>query len=83
MHESSIVAANGLPAIGAYTLSNTGGLLIHAIEDERVLVSLNGKQAEWCERAEQICVNDDGEYDMVDGFKWGELLIPLSEVMRI
>ena len=69
--DSSIVSANGLPVLGVYTISNTASLVVHAIEDERVQVSLNGGEPEWCETYSQICVDDDGDYEMVDGFLWG------------
>lgn len=83
MDDTRIISANGLPVIGVYTISNNGSLVVHAIEDERVQVSLNGGVPEWCERYSQIAVNDQGEYDMEDGFLWGELRVPFSEIMRI
>ena len=46
-------------------------------------MSLNGGQPESCERVSQIKLDDDGEYDMVDGFLWGEMLVPLDEIMRL
>lgn len=83
MDDTHIVAANGLPVIGVYTISNNGSLVVHAIEDERVQVSLNGGVPEWCERYSQIVVDDQGEFDMEDGFLWGEMKVPFSEIMRI
>ena len=80
---SHIVCENGLPVLGVYTISNTGSLVIHSIDDEQVQVSLNGGKPEPCERVNQIQLDDDGEYEMVDGFLWGEMLVPLDQVMRI
>lgn len=81
--DSSIVCANGLPVLGVYAIKDTGSLVIHAIEKERVQVSLNGQAPKWCKRANQICMDDDGEYDMVEGFEWGDMMVPLSEIMRL
>ena len=83
MDDTHIVAANGLPVIGVYTISNNGSLVVHAIDDERVQVSLNGGEPEWCERYSQIVVDDQGEFDMEDGFLWGEMKVPFSGIMRI
>ena len=83
MDDSHIVSANGLPVIGVYTISNNGSLVVHAIDDERVQVSLNGGEPEWCERYSQIVVDDQGEFDMEDGFLWGEMKVPFSGIMRI
>lgn len=83
MDDTRIVSANGLPVIGVYTISNTGSLVVHAIEDERVQVSLNGGEPEWCDTYSQIAVDDQGEYEMEDGFLWGEMKVPFSDVMRL
>lgn len=80
---SHIVCDNGLPVLGIYPLTNTGSLVIHSMDDEQVQVSLNGGQPESCERVSQIKLDDDGEYDMVDGFLWGEMLVPFDDVMRL
>lgn len=83
MDDTRIISANGLPVIGVYTISNNGSLVVHAIEDERVQVSLNGGVPEWCERYSQIVVDDQAEFEMEDGFLWGERRVPFSEIMRI
>ena len=80
---SHIVCDNGLPVLGIYPLTNTGSLVIHSMDDEQVQVSLNGGKPESCERVSQIKLDDDGEYDMVDGFLWGEMLVPFDDVMRL
>ena len=83
MDDTHIVAANGLPVIGVCTISNNASLVVHAIEDELVQVSLNGGEPEWCERYSQIVVDNEGEFEMEDGFLWGEMQVPFSEIMRI
>lgn len=83
MDDTRIVSANGLPVIGVFTISNTGSLVVHAIEDERVQVSLNGGEPEWCDTYSQIAADEQGEYEMEDGFLWGELRVPFSDVMRL
>jgi len=67
--------------IGVYNFSNTMSLLIHKIDyvDDRVLVSENGENKQWCDIVEY----DDVEEGSVElGFKYGEILIPFSEVLR-
>ena len=45
--ENAIVNLTGV--IGIYPDCNTGAVLVHAIdyEEEKVLASINGQQAEW------------------------------------
>ena len=60
---------------GIHVLTNTGALVLYKNErdDEgRVLVGFNCDAPEWCK------VSDDEE-----GFFWGELFVPFSEVQRI
>lgn len=67
--------------IGVYSFSNTMSLLIHKIDyvDDRVLVSENGENKQWCDIVEY-----DDEEDLFGelGFKYGEILIPFNEVLR-
>ena len=67
--------------IGVYSLTNTGAVLVHAIDydGERVLASINGRDAEWCGLTEACA---EGMDDMELGFFLGSIFVPLSEVMR-
>ena len=67
--------------IGVYSLTNTGAVLVHAIDydGERVLASINGRDAEWCGLTEACA---EGMEDMELGFRLGSIFVPLSEVMR-
>ena len=40
--------------IGVYTLTNTGAVLVHAIDygEDKVLASINGISPEWCSLTE-------------------------------
>lgn len=67
--------------IGVYTICNTGAVLVHAIDygEDKVLASINGEDAEWCEMTEQY-TETSGELEL--GFSLGELFVPFCEVMR-
>jgi len=67
--------------IGVYSLTNTGAVLVHAIDygKDRVLASINGKDPEWCSLTEEY-LETSGELEL--GFRLGELFIPFCEVMR-
>lgn len=67
--------------IGVYSLTNTGAVLVHAIDydGERVLASINGRDAEWCGLTEACA---EGMDEMELGFYLGSIFVPLSEVMR-
>ena len=67
--------------IGVYTICNTGAVLVHAIDygEDKVLASINGEDAEWCEMTEQY-METSGELELV--FNLGELFVPFCEVMR-
>lgn len=84
MKEKMRIMKEKRKAIGVYTLSNTGGLAIYEIDnaDDRVLVGLVTDKAfepEWCEMTSQLVDNNE----LTNGFMWGELFIPFSEVMRV
>lgn len=68
--------------VGVYAICNTGALLVHKIDyaDEKVLVSLNGENREWCDMIEGYA---EGSDEMETGFKWGEMFVPFAEVMRM
>ena len=74
----NIVDANKI--VGVHPVSNTGSIVVHEIDhmDDRVLVSLNGQNPEWCEITEM-----ESDQEAQFGFKWGEMFVPFSEVMRI
>ena len=72
--------------IGTYCMSNVGGLAVYDIDysEDAVLVGTmvidsNPGEPEWCKIVTRE--NEDGEDQ--DGFLWGELFIPFSEVMRV
>ena len=64
----------GLPVIGTYPICNTGAVLVHRIDGDRVLASINGTDPEWC----QIMEAEEGL-----GFTLGSFFVPLVEVMRV
>ena len=68
--------------IGVYAICNTGAVLVHAIDygEDKVLASINGEDAEWCEMTEQY-METSGELEL--GFNLGELFVPFCEVMRL
>lgn len=68
--------------IGVYPICNTGSLLVHKIDytEDKILVSLNGKDREWCNMIEGYA---DGSDELEIGFKWGELFVPFADVMRM
>lgn len=70
-----------LPVVGVYAFCSTGSGLVHRIEGDRVLASVNGKHPEWCEITENW--NDDTE-EWESGFfiKPGSFFVPFSQVMR-
>ena len=67
--------------IGVYPVTNTGAVLLHAIDygEDRILASINGIGVEWCAMEEQY-MESTGEMEL--GFVLGSLFIPLCEVMR-
>ena len=67
--------------IGVYSLTNTGAVLVHAIDygEDKILASINGENPEWCRMTEQY-MEVLGEETL--GFTIGELFVPLCEVMR-
>ena len=75
VREVTLTDANDI--IGLYPLTNCGTLVIHNINDldELVEVSLNGEDKDWYPLA------DDPEQGQ--GFLWGELFVPFSDVMSI
>lgn len=68
--------------IGVYPMFNTGGICVHAIDDaeDKVLVSVNGENPEWCKMTEQP--QEDGD-EMESGFLFGSFFVPFSGVMRV
>lgn len=68
--------------VGVYTICNTGSLVVHKIDntDDKVLVSLNGQNPEWCNMQEgRHSASDEFE----NGFYWGEMFVPFSEVIKV
>ena len=78
--------SNSLPLIGVFPLTNTGGICVHAIEGDRVQVSLNRENPEWLDVIENPLSVISGEKSDDDkwesGFMWGSFFIPFSEIMR-
>lgn len=64
--------------IGTYCLCNTAAVCVHEIYDGSVLASINGNSPVLCPMTERQ--DDDGEW--MDGFLFGGMFIPFSEVMR-
>ena len=67
--------------IGVYPLTNTGAVLVHAIDygEDRVLASINGNSPEWCSLTEQY-MEGSGEEEL--GFTLGSFFVPFCEVVR-
>lgn len=67
--------------IGVHTICNTGAVLVHTIDygEDKVLASINGEDAEWCDLTEQY-MEATGEIEL--GFNLGDLFIPFCEVLR-
>ena len=80
MFMGRIASPGKLPVIGAYSICNTGSILLHAIDHagDRVLASINGIEPSWCEMTDKQ--NDDGEWE--PGFVFGSFFVPFSQVMR-
>lgn len=79
MTENKVIDLDNV--IGMYSLTNTGAVLVHAIDygEDKILASINGENPEWCSMTEQY-MEVLGEETL--GFTIGELFIPLCEVMR-
>lgn len=69
----------GLEIIGVFAVCNTGGICVHALEDDRVLVSMNGEEPEWYPITE---VYMEATEEVEPGFYFGSLFVPFCEVMR-
>ncbi len=67
--------------IGVYSLSNTGAVLVHAIDysEDKILASINGQDPEWCSMTEEYMELTE---ELELGFRIGELFVPFCEVMR-
>lgn len=83
----------GRRVIGVFPLSNTGGLCVHEIDhaDDRVLVSVNGKNPRWHAIKEMPPskggadkdTDKENDNDVELGFWFGSFFIPFSQVMRV
>ena len=71
---------NSETIVGVYTFCNTGSVLVHAIDGDRVLASINGKDAAWCDVTEEYV---EATEELECGFRFGKWFIPFSEVMRV
>lgn len=72
--------------IGVFPLCNTGGIEVYAIEDDRVLASMNGGKKEWCKVTEMPrceCGGDEKDVELEQGFLFGSFFVPFDEVMKI
>ena len=67
--------------IGVYSLTNTGAVLVHAIDygEDKILASINGENPEWYSLTEQY-MEVLGEETL--GFTIGDFFVPFCEVMR-
>ena len=67
--------------IGVYPLTNTGTVLVHAIDygEDKVLASINGRDPEWCSLTEQYM---EATEELELGFVLGSFFVPFCEVMR-
>ena len=67
--------------IGIYAICNTGAILLHQIDyaNEKVKISLNGEGPEWTDLTEGYA---DGSSELETGFRFGEMFIPLADIIR-
>lgn len=72
---------NKLTVIGVYTFCSTGSVLVHKLEDERVLASINGNKPHWCPITEEW---NEEEEEWESGFyiHLGSFFVPFSQTMR-
>lgn len=79
-----LVGENGLPIIGVYPLTNVGTITIHTIQDDAVLASLNGGEAEWFPVVSKWIDCDENymEEKLVYGFNWDKMFVSFEEIMR-
>jgi len=56
--------------IGSYCLTNTAGIAVYDVDDERVLAGYNDETPEWCPMKDE-------------GFMFGAIYVPFSEVITI
>lgn len=66
--------------IGVYTFCSTGSVLVHELDGDKVLASINGKHLEWCDITERY---SEDKNDWESGFKLGSFFVPLDEVMIV
>lgn len=54
--------------IGVFPMFNTGGICVHAIDyaEDKVLVSVNGENPEWCEMTEKPQSEVGGESEELE-----------------
>ena len=69
-----------LAVIGVYPICNTGSVLVHQVDAERVLASINGKDPEWCDITEEY---SECEEELEPGFYLGSFFVTLIEVMKV
>ena len=67
--------------IGVYPLTNTGAVLVYAIDygEDKVLAGINSETPQWCSLEEQYW-EVSGEAEL--GFMLGSFFVPFCEVQR-
>ena len=67
--------------IGVYPVTNTGAVLVYAIDygEDKVLAGINDQEPEWCGIVEEN-MELTGEQEL--GFYLSSLFVPFCEVMR-
>ena len=78
---SEIKTIDAKQIVGIFPLSNTGTVLVYAIDyaEDRVLAGINENPPEWCTLIEEYCECPE---ELELGFKLGALFVPLYEVQR-
>ena len=76
------VEGKALKTVGVFPISNTLAICVHEIDqaDDRVLASGNGGSPEWYPMTEQH--NEDTD-EWEQGFMFGSIFVPFSQVMRV
>ena len=66
--------------IGVWPLCSTAAVLVHKVDGEKVLASINGIEPEWCNIKEEYweCTGE-----LEPGFLLGSLFVPFCEVMMV
>lgn len=72
-----------MKAIAVCALSNTGGLAMYDVNDEKALIGYNQESPEWYDVEFLKNEDNEGSEDLEPHVLYGELKIPLGNFMRV